>query len=85
MASAWEGMYSAWPPCAAPPVPIGCAQNMGLLRLHHSQRPQLAWIHGTPTRSPTFLVVTPEPMLTISPTGSCPRMRGNVPGNAPSV
>src|SRR2546422_4155118 len=72
-------MYSAWPPCIAPPVPTCCSQNIGLPRLHHSQRPQVVWTHGTPTRSPTLRVVTPRPIATISPAGSCPKIRGNVP------
>src|SRR3989454_5658238 len=74
-------MYSAWPPCIAPPVPTCCSQNIGLPRLHHSQRPQVVWTHGTPTRSPTLRVVTPRPIATISPAGSCPKIRGNVPGS----
>jgi hypothetical protein len=53
------------------------AQKCSRPRKHHSHRPQVAWTHATPTRSPTFLVRTPGPTETISPTGSWPRMRGN--------
>nr|WP_233220996.1 hypothetical protein [Chlorogloea sp. CCALA 695] len=37
------------------------------------------------TRSPTCLDVTPDPIATISPTGSCPKVRGNCVGILPLV
>ena len=78
-------MYSAWLPWVWTPVPTDSAQNIGCPRRHHSQRPHEACTHGTPTRSPTRRVVTPEPMAAISPTGSCPSVRGNVVGIAPCM
>ena len=76
-------MYSAWLPWVWIPVPTAFAQNMGLPRRHHSQRPHPACTHGTPTRSPFFRVATALPTATISPTGSWPRTCGNFTPRAP--
>src|SRR5690349_19715316 len=60
-------MYSAWPPCTSPPVPFRKGQNILRPRWHHSQRPQVDWIHAEPTRSPTLRMVTSGATATISP------------------
>ena len=84
VASAYMGMSSA---CALKLNP--CGLLVGAKMFAPAQAPitwpQVAWTQATPTRSPTFLVRTPGPTETISPTGSWPRISGNAPGRCPSV
>src|ERR1700683_297797 len=74
---------SAYPPSTVTPVICCCTQRFSLPSRQNSHFPQVQWIQGTPTLSPTFTPCTSEPASTIVPATSCPRISGflTIPAN----